>query len=232
MPSTLEPGGLEPGAAPNTGAPSNRAETARPCGPTVDPHDRGPAGQRAPTVEGPGRGRNGKFARTVDTAVAMAGGPDGAEHGKQLGVANGDPSNGADVGDPWTTPRARRYPPPDFGPALAAARARSGWSLAGLAARCGLSRGYLCRLEHGHRAPSVVTVAQLVEALPLSEVEAAVVARAGLAGVGRDWGNTGTGNGEPVADPHEQAQASVTDHRPGKERNMLDTITACWGGRT
>lgn len=121
----------------------------------------------------------------------------------------------------------------EFGPALAAARSRAGWSLADLAGRCGLSRGYLCRLEHGLRAPSVVTAGRLVEVLPLSEVEAAVVVGAGLAGVGRDWGNTGTGNGEPMADPHErESRYPVTDHRPGKERNMLDTITQCWGGRT
>lgn len=116
---------------------------------------------------------------------------------------------------------------------LAAARARAGWSLTDLAARCGLSRSYLCRLERGLRAPSVVTAARLVEVLPLSTVDADVVVRTGLAGVGRDWGNTGTGNGEPVADPQEhESRYSVTDHRPGKERTMLNTITACWGGRT
>lgn len=125
----------------------------------------------------------------------MTAGPGRRDHGQHPGVANamgcehgaanGTPCDRSAATDPWAT--TRRYPPPEFGPALVAARRRAGWSLAQLAARSGLSRGYLCRLENGRRAPSVVTVAWLVAALPLSETEVSTVIRAGLRGVGRAW---------------------------------------------
>ncbi|SRR6266567_557743 len=160
-----------------------------------------------------------------------------------------DPYADADASDPRATAvRHRRLPPAEFGPALAAARARAGWSLADLAGRCGLSRGFLCRLERGLRAPSVVTVARLVEVLPMSEVERSVVVGAGLPGVGRDWRPKETHEKVLLGETHEPAQAcvpvrdsaiiagesrySVTDHRSERERAMMNTIGAFWAGRT
>jgi transcriptional regulator with XRE-family HTH domain len=82
--------------------------------------------------------------------------------------------------------RRRQDPLPEFGPALRAARIRARWSLRQLARRAGTTAGYLSLLEHGHRAPSVVTIDMLTTALALTPHERNVFNRAGLAGVGHD----------------------------------------------
>jgi DNA-binding XRE family transcriptional regulator len=84
---------------------------------------------------------------------------------------------------------------PAFGPALRTARHRHGWSLADLAHRTHLSRGYLSLLENSRRAPSVVTARLLADVLDLLPDEHVVFQRSGIIGVGRDWSPpVGTGS--------------------------------------
>lgn len=61
--------------------------------------------------------------------------------------------------------RTRHTLPPDLAAALRLARVVVGLRLA--ARRAGVSPGYLCRLEHGERCPSVDVAHALIEALRL-----------------------------------------------------------------
>ena len=78
--------------------------------------------------------------------------------------------------------------PPQVASDLHAARLSSLWSLTGLAAEIGISRGHLIRIQNGTRAPSSIVAIRLVDALDLNpEIGlGADLIRHSIAGVGHD----------------------------------------------
>ena len=78
--------------------------------------------------------------------------------------------------------------PPRVASDLRAARNASPWSLTGLAAVVGISRGHLIRIQNGTRAPSLIVAMRLVDALDLDPDTGigADLIRHSIAGVGHD----------------------------------------------
>jgi hypothetical protein len=81
----------------------------------------------------------------------------------------------------------RHYPPDDFGPTLAAGRARASLGLRQAARAADISLGYWCLLEHGERSPSESVAELVVATLNLTGADAAAVRDAAVTGVGRDY---------------------------------------------
>lgn len=58
---------------------------------------------------------------------------------------------------------AKRHLPGDVGQSLRFARRRRGWSFRVAARNLGVSAGYLCHLERGHRVPSTAVAEVLID---------------------------------------------------------------------
>jgi transcriptional regulator with XRE-family HTH domain len=71
----------------------------------------------------------------------------------------------------WELDEDRHYLPADVGRLLARARRGLGLSQGAVAARVGISRPFLTRLEAGQRAPSVAVAVRLAFVLQLSDRE-------------------------------------------------------------
>ncbi len=87
-------------------------------------------------------------------------------------------------------PRARqpaRYLDPEVAAMLAAARRQLGWSYRQAGRKSGVAYGYLCLLEQGKRAPSVVVARILAAAYRLGEDDARRLEACAVTGAGRDW---------------------------------------------
>lgn len=82
--------------------------------------------------------------------------------------------------------RIRRTPPPEFGPALTAARRAAGLSGREAARRIGVGPGYLRNLEAGTRCPSVSVAESIAEALRLDAAARAVILAGAVSDAGRD----------------------------------------------
>ncbi|MFF7021957.1 helix-turn-helix domain-containing protein [Streptomyces klenkii] len=82
--------------------------------------------------------------------------------------------------------RERRIPSPSFGPALRAARERTGLGLRETARRAGVSAGYLANLEAGRRSPSTAALSALTDVLGPTDAERAALAEAAVDDAGRD----------------------------------------------
>lgn len=79
----------------------------------------------------------------------------------------------------------RHEPPPELGPLLRSVRIRSGLGLRAAARAAGVSHVYWLNMEAGKRCPSSAVVAELLQVLPFTEKEAAVLSAAGLENRGR-----------------------------------------------
>jgi transcriptional regulator with XRE-family HTH domain len=77
--------------------------------------------------------------------------------------------------------------PPDLAALLAARRRQLGWSYRQAARRTGIAHGYLCMLEHGQRAPSIIVAVILSRAYGLSAADADRLAAVAVYDHGRDW---------------------------------------------
>jgi transcriptional regulator with XRE-family HTH domain len=77
--------------------------------------------------------------------------------------------------------------PDDVAEFLRAARLRAGWSFRAAARETGISRGMLCEIEHGRRAPSAEVAGLLCRHYPLSMAERARLLTVAIPGAGRSW---------------------------------------------
>lgn len=82
--------------------------------------------------------------------------------------------------------RVRRTPPPEFGPALAAARRAAGRRVVDAAREAGITASYWRNLEQGVRCPSVSVAESIADTLSLDHAMRAVILAAAVDDAGRN----------------------------------------------
>jgi transcriptional regulator with XRE-family HTH domain len=103
------------------------------------------------------------------------------DNGGKQSMVNAPNAAGMDNAPEWPE---RHELPKDVAELLK--RARKGRSFRQAARDTGVDAGYICTLEHGRRAPSIVVAEALIEGYRMSPPDAERLRSASLHGVGRD----------------------------------------------